>query len=267
VVDQLQRDFEREGKPVYFVEHNTDRAPDNRKNRFFAAWPGGGTLYLPLQVCNSGYPDLIASGRVDFERVYRSMVDRALSRTPQAKIDAYFQVANRNVEVQATVKNLSQGAFSGANNATIHAMIVEKRKIIHAGRYVHMHADQLITEELAPGESRDFTFTFRNINLNWSRSYVLVLVDFQPPGSRAFEVAQAAVAIEGQAPTPTPQEPTDPPPTIEFPTATPTPEDTETPTEEPPSPTPDEPTNTPEPTVYEVYLPIVLNAWEFYPED
>lgn len=278
MVDQLQEKFESEGKPVYFLEHNTDAAPENRKNRFGAAYVSrpGVNLYLPLQVANSGWggpgewgTDMISAGGVNgqFERVYQAMVDRGLARTPEAEIQANFQRVGRNVNVQATIKNTSSVPFSSLNNAMVHAMLFEERKVLHTQRYVHVTRHKMLSEELAVGDSATFTFSFANIAFTeqqWKRAHIIVLIDYQPPGERAFKMAQAAIAIEGQPATPTTEVTPTPTETVYIPvppTETQTPEIT--PTDEPPPETPtatDEPveaTDTPS-GGFEIYLPLNL---------
>lgn len=211
---------------------------------------------------DSGYQ--ISNSRVDFFRVYRSMVDRSLGRPAQADINAAFQVTGNNVNVQADITNLSPVPLSSVYNAFVHVMIAENRKVLKTGTFVHFHQAKTWGSETPVGESKLFQFTFSNVRLNWSRSFIVVTVDYMPPGTNVFDALQAAQAVEGQLPTNTP-EATDTEVPTETPTEEPTEEPTDVPTEEPTDKPTEEPTEDPTagPEDYTVYLPIVLKGYDF----
>jgi hypothetical protein len=256
----LARSFEQEGKTVFFLEHNVDKSPTDRKNRFYQAYQaqgGGGSLILPLIMADSGY-QIESGSQSDFVRNYRNMVDRALARPAQADIQAAFQVTGNNVNVQANITNLSQVPLSRVYNATVHVMIVEERKVLKTSRFVQFHQDKTWGDETAPGESKLFQFTFSNVRLSWNRAFIVVVVDWMPPGQNFFDTMQSTLAVEGQMPTPT-LEPTEVPPTevpTDVPTEVPTDVPTEVPTEAP----------TIEPTVekpdFYAYLPALMNGFD-----
>jgi hypothetical protein len=258
----LSQQYKREGKNVAFIEHHNDRGSTVRKDRWRAAYsakPKPGSLLLPLQLVDSGFD--YSFSRVEFDREYKSMVDRALQQPPLVDIDAYFQVDRRDVNIQATVTNLADAPLSSVYQATVHAMIYEERHVVHTGRYVHVHKYELMREELPQGKSQTFEFTFNNIALNWSKSHVLILVDWVAPGKSYYESLNAAHAEEGQQPEPTATNTVDiPDPTETF---TPTPETPTAPPTEPTEPTEETPTATDEPEDYPVYLPILVKNHDF----
>jgi hypothetical protein len=255
----LAAQYEREDKPVLFLEHDVDNGSAVRKSRWYAAHTGSGSIILPLIMTDSGYR--WNNGRVDFQRTYQRMVDETLAHPPAAELTARYQLTGSDVAVTVMVTNLTDVPLGPATRAEIHAMVYEDRRVIHTNRFVRHHTSGGIPTDLAKDESEVYELTIDNgaRGVNWSKAHVVVLVDYQPPGSRAFDNAQAAVAVEGAMPTATPV-PTETPMPTETPVPTETPAPTNTPEEPEPTPTEVEPTDPPVENV--IYLPAAYNGYD-----
>jgi hypothetical protein len=257
VVDSLDADYSRQRKPVVFVEHLIDDCRTgnpcvgsaDRLQIFRAADPNANTL--PLQMSDSGQKTRWGNSS-DFEREMRQMIDPELRRLPQVEIAAYFQRVGNTAKVQAYVTNRSGGELTTADRAQVWAILYEEKKVIHTSHYVRAVKSVMIMPDLRDGETGTYELEIAGTGgMNWSKAHILVLVDMRRPNG-VFDTLQAALAEEGQQPTPTETETPEATPTeTEAPTEVPTATATETP---PDTPTPTlEPTE--EPTDYYLYLP------------
>ncbi len=258
MVDALDGQYKRANKQVVFIEWNVDDRSNPRRGRWNAAYTGGPSITLPLWMVDSGFR--WGNARQDFERVYRAAVDEALARPLGVELEAYYQRTGNTAHVTARVKNVSGHTLGYTNRATVWALIYEDRRVIHTGRYGHSAVQVNVSPDLPEGETATFELEVRGgRGMNWSKTHIVVLVDYVPPAStgNAFDMLQAAVAIEGVPPTEVP-EATPVPPDTPVPTVTntPIPMDTAVPT----------PTKEPTPTevpVFANYLPIVLRGNTF----
>jgi len=138
----------------------------------------------------------ISNGYVNFYNVYKTMVDNALARPPQADIQAYCWRTANKVGFNIQVKNLSAVTLSSSNSATVHAIVYEDAHVKVTNRFARAAVDQGISN-LAPNATATFTLETPDLsNVIWDNLHFVVLVDYRPSGSvGAFDTLQAAIAL------------------------------------------------------------------------
>jgi hypothetical protein len=144
----------------------------------------------------------ISNGHVDFHNVYKAMVDTELARPAQAEIQAYWWRTGNKVGFYVQVKNLSSVTLSsGANSATVHAIVYEDAHVHDTNRFGRAAVETEISS-LAPNATAMFTLETSDLtDVNWDKLHFIVLVDYVPPSSAgAFDMLQAAVALPIAAP-------------------------------------------------------------------
>ncbi len=258
MVDKIAQDYERAHKPVVLLEidlDNMDTTLSRRRNMWFAARAGGNSAQTPLIMVDSGFK--WSEGSVEFERVYKQLIDQALARPPVVQVDATYQRSGNSADVTARVTNWGEDTVGAGDGATVTAILYEDKKVLHTSRSVRAAIAGGIGSPLAYGETGSYRLTLPDTSgVNWSRAHIAVVVDHRSGRGNAYDALQAALAVEGLPPTAT-QTP--------APTDTPTPPPTDVPTEPPPTDVPpptDEPTSTPppEPTTVvggKVFVPVV----------
>ena len=180
---------------MVFLEQDVDLPVGRRYDRWWAAYSGGGTVYLPLVMVDSGHQ--ISSGsQTDFKAAYRKLVEAELVRPPQAEIEAYTRQVGTRVRVYARVVNTAGKPLSAArNDATLHALIWEDARVGVTGRIVRAAPWTGISPEVASGG--EFTATLETPNLpsvNWSALHTVVVADYVPGSGPAYDMLQGALA-------------------------------------------------------------------------
>lgn len=176
--------------PVVFLEFDVDDPPGDRISRWWAAWGNGGSVYLPLVQVDSG--NQISNGYVSFYEVYRSMVEASLERPARARLEVERQRIGDSFRFTITLTNLSGVTLSGANDATMHAIVYEETPVADTGRFVRGAVAQPISS-LSPGASASFTMEVPLVGVDWSALHSVVLADYRPDGaSGAYDTLQAA---------------------------------------------------------------------------
>jgi hypothetical protein len=171
-----------------------DGAPWSRNSRFWAAH-GGGSVYLPEIIVDSGHQ--YTNGPEDYYNVYKGMVDAELARPAQAAIDAVWRRDGDRVRFRVRLTNLSEAILSDSlNGAMVHAVVYEDAHIADTDRYARAVAYSRVDEDLAPGAAAEFTLeTADLVGVNWANLHFLVLADYRPAGATGpYDMLQAAVA-------------------------------------------------------------------------
>lgn len=180
---------------MVFLEQNVDAPVGDRISRWWTAYGAGGTVYLPLVMVDSGHE--FSSSVVAWSRVYGSMVNDELARAPEAAIAAWALRQGDAVRVWATVTNLSGATLSAAaNQAAVHALIWENKKVGTTSRIVRTAPFVPITDPLAPGSTAAFVLTSPALaGVDWTKLHTVVVVDYRPQGRLgAWDMLQAATA-------------------------------------------------------------------------
>jgi len=180
---------------VLFLEQDVDYPVGHREDRWWAAYTGGGSVYLPLVMVDSGHR--ISNGdQNDFEAVYRAMVNAELVRPPRAEIEAYSRRVGSRVRVYARVVNGAATPLSTPrNDATVHALVWEDVRVGVTSRFVRAAPWAGFSTEVADGAAFTATLETADLaNVNWNALHTVVLADYVPGPGPAYDMLQAAVA-------------------------------------------------------------------------
>jgi hypothetical protein len=194
VVDQLAVEYA--DRLVLFLEDNVDTPLGRRRDRWWAGYGSGGSVYLPLVMASSGRR--VSSGSVDFRTVYAGIVDGELLRPPQAEVEAFSARIGNVMRVYLRVVNLSPATLSAAANAaTAHAVVWEDRKVHVTSRTVRAAPFCEISAPVAPGEAFAAVLDTPALSgVDWGRLHAAAFVDYRPAGATgAFDMLQAALAV------------------------------------------------------------------------
>jgi uncharacterized repeat protein (TIGR01451 family) len=205
VVDQLANEFAAAGQSVVFLEQNIDQPLGNRIGRWWAAH-GGGSVSLPLVMVDSGQQfsnGYLGSSAHD---TYKAMVDTALARPPQAELTASSQRISDRIHFDIELTNLSGVTLSSSNAAAVHAIVYEEHTPVDpttdhiTQRIVRAVVSTNLATPLVSGATVLLTAETGELGnvVDWSKVHALVLADYRPAGSDAYDILQAASA-DGQA--------------------------------------------------------------------
>ncbi len=142
----------------------------------------------------------ISNGYEDFYTKYKTMVDTSLARPPKAKITAQSQRVGDRFHFDIQVTNLSGVTLSSANSATVYAIVYEDDAVDGlTKRYVRAVASTGISS-LTNGATADFSLDTTDLSgVNWDKLHSVVLVDYRPGGTGAYDMLQAAFELSGAA--------------------------------------------------------------------
>jgi uncharacterized repeat protein (TIGR01451 family) len=205
VVDQLANEYATTDQPVVFLEQNVDRPLGNRIGQWWAAH-GGGSVSLPLVMIDSGQQfsnGYLGSSAHD---TYKAMIDAELARPPQAELTASSQRISDRIHFDIELTNLSSVTLSSANGAAVHAIVYEEHTPVDptmdhiTQRIVRAVVSTNLTTPLVPGATTTLAVETGELGnvVDWSKVHALVLADYRPAGSAAYDMLQAASA-DGQA--------------------------------------------------------------------
>ncbi|MCA1733328.1 MAG: hypothetical protein LC732_06960, partial [Acidobacteria bacterium] len=166
-----------------------------RVKRFFDSFSGCVPcgIALPLVVVGSGFD--VAEGPVEYAVRYRSMLEAELARPPGAAIQAWSRRSGNGLTVYATVKNTGATPLPAASKPTVWLLIWEDTRIGLTNTFMRGTQSELLSGDLAQGESRNVTFNVAWLNpSDWERVQSAVLLETQPAGGTRWDMLQAAVA-------------------------------------------------------------------------
>jgi hypothetical protein len=182
---------EMRGRAV-LLKYDYDSFLYGRQNRFWAS--AGSADYLPLVMVGSGYRT--SSGAVDYEAVYRSMINDELARPPRAAATAYWRRVGDAMRVYVEVRNLGATDLELDRDAAIWLIIYENASTGGGSTWVKAAGQRYLPFDLAPGETATMIIdTPAMSGVEWSRIAGLVLVEDRPDPAGAYDMVQAAEAL------------------------------------------------------------------------
>lgn len=177
-----------------FLEQNVDAPIGDRISRFWAAYTGGSSAYLPLVITDSGH-QLLTGNQSDFTAAFQNLVEVELARPAQAEIEAYARPVGARMRVYTRLHNLSGATLSAANSAALHALVYEDRHVGDTGRIVRAAPWLGIAAEVAPGGESTATLDTDDLaDVNWDALHTVVVADYVPGPGPAYDLLQATVA-------------------------------------------------------------------------
>ena len=188
VVTELQHEYE--GRAV-LLEYDYNLFLHGRQDRFWAT--GVSAYYLPLMMVGSGYRT--SSGVVEFDRVYRGMLDDELARAPRAAVTAYWRRAGSSMRAYVHVRNLGPTDLEVRGEAGIWLIAYENADTGNTETWVQSTALWYLPHDLEPGQILTAVIDTPAMGgLDWERMAGLVLVEDRPAGG-AYDMLQAAEAL------------------------------------------------------------------------
>lgn len=140
---------------------------------------------------------VIFSGHSFYDH-YKGMVQAELSRPPQAAIEAYAQRVGDRIVVTTWITNLSASPLGPETSASVSALIYEDTHVLLTDRFVRAAPYDTVYPALGPGGARAFRLETDTLSgVAWDRLHTVVLVDYRPQGSAAYDMLQAALAEPG----------------------------------------------------------------------
>ena len=191
-VVELQQELA--GRAV-LLEYDYDNFLRGRQDRFWAT--GVQADYLPLIMVGSGYRT--SSGVVDFDPVYRGMVEDELARPPRAEVSAYWRQVGTKLRVYVEVENTQQEYLEVDNSASVWVIAYESPPSVESNTetYVMSTAQWSLPYDLGPGETiTKLIDTPYMDDVQWDRMHAVVLVEDRPGcGCAEYDMLQAAEAV------------------------------------------------------------------------
>ncbi len=185
----LQRQME--GRAV-LLEYDYDAFQYGRQERFWATGVSAG--YLPLVMVGSGYRT--SSGSVNYESVYRSMIDQELARPARAEVSAFWRRNGSTMRAYVEVLNLHDTPLEIDQEARIWLIAFENASIGVSTTWVRSTAHQYLPFDLAPGESAVAVIDTPSMTgVNWSLMGGLVIIEDRPGGRGSYDMLQATEAV------------------------------------------------------------------------
>ncbi len=178
------------------LEYDYDEFLEGRQDRFWAT--GVSADYLPLMMVGSGFRT--SHGVVDFDTVYRGMIDAELARPPRAEISAFWQRVGSNLRVYVEVENIEQEYLEVDREASVWVIAYESPPSgpSHTENYVESTAQWSLPYDLGPRESITATISTPSMtDVQWNRMHAVVLVEDRPGcGCEEYDMLQATEALQ-----------------------------------------------------------------------
>ena len=182
---------ELQGQAV-LLEYDYDGFRYGRQDRFWAT--GTSALYLPLVMVGDGYRT--SSGSVDYEAVYRSMINAELARPPRASVSAFWRREANAMRAYVEVRNLSDTDLEIDQDSAIWLIAYENASTGVSSTWVRSTAHRFLPFDLAPGETSTIVLDTPSMSgANWGRMAGIVLVEDRPGGAGAYDMLQATEAL------------------------------------------------------------------------
>lgn len=193
MIDELAQVYA--DKPVVFIEQNAWAPLGERHSRFYAACTRGvSCTQVPQIIVDSGHR--WSNGLEDYRTAYSQMIEEELTRPPEAEIEARYIRVGERIRAEIQLKNLSEAVLSVDNEATVHLIVYEDRRVGQTGRIVRAAPFTELVSDLAPGARTTITLETPDLSgVDWTKLHVIALVDYRPGGETGpYDMLQAAVA-------------------------------------------------------------------------
>ena len=171
-----------------------------RYSRWWTAYSGGGTVYLPLVMADSGHQH--GYGPVSYYSTYKSYLDAELARPPGAELHARAVRAGSQYQVTVQLVNYSGVTLSTSNSASVQVLVYEDIKSGVTSRKVLDAVHRYVTSPIADGEGAAFTLDTNILApSDWSKVHIVAFAEYRPGGTTgAYDMLQAAIAVTALPP-------------------------------------------------------------------
>ena len=182
---------EMQGRAV-LLEYDFDAGSTaGRYQCYRAADPYGG--YLPLVMTGSGFRT--SSGPVNYEPIYRGMIEQELARAPEAAVAAYSRRQGDALRVYVEAENRSGAALTPESRAAIWVIAWENARIRLTDTWVRAAVRSPIGVSVAAGERITAVVeTPALTGVSWERIESLAMVERRTAAGGRYDMLQAAVS-------------------------------------------------------------------------
>jgi hypothetical protein len=175
------------------LEYAYDTFNHGRVDRWWAAYSGSPSVYLPLVMVGSGFE--VDQGPVDYYPRYRAMLEAELARPPAAAVRAWSRRVGDSLEVYARATNLAGVALTPEHAAAFWVVVWEDNPIGLTQTWVRATATRPLSPALQPGETTTATINVPSLaSVDWQHLRSLVLLEHRPTGTGRYDMLQAAIA-------------------------------------------------------------------------
>jgi hypothetical protein len=156
-----------------------------------AADPYGG--YLPLVMVGSGLRT--SSGPVNYEAVYRGMIEEELARAPEAAVAAYSRRQGNALRLYVEAENRSGAALGPATEAAIWVLVWENARLRLTDTLVRSAVKSPLAAAVPPGGRVTAIVDTPSLGgVSWERVESLALLERRTAAGTRFDMLQAAIA-------------------------------------------------------------------------
>ncbi len=174
------------------LEYQYDTFSTGRVGRWWEAYDGPPSVYLPLVTVGSGFE--ILQG-LDSPSGYRGMLERELARPAGASLYAWSQRTGNALKIYVRAVNTLNSPIGVDEMPTVWAIAWEDARIGLTQTWVRATGSQSLPASLPPGGIATTTITLPSVpHDSWDKIRSLVLFDRKPQGGGHFDMLQAAVA-------------------------------------------------------------------------
>jgi hypothetical protein len=174
------------------LEYDFDAAlARGRADRYFAADPNA--WYLPFTMVGSGYRT--AGGPVDYEPVYRGMLEQELARAPEAAVTAQWRRQGSALRVYVQAENLSEDTLTPDSQASIWVIVWENARIRLTDTWVRAAVESPLTASVGPGARVVAVVDTPALSgVNWDHVETLAMLERRTASGGRYDMMQAAIA-------------------------------------------------------------------------
>lgn len=175
------------------LEYDYDAFTHGRADRWWAAYTGSPSVFLPLVMVGSGY--MVDQGPVSYAARYRAMLDAELARAPAAQVRAWSQRVGTGLTIYVRATNLAGVPLTTDHASAFWAIVWEDARVGLTDTWVRATASKALNATLAPGDTTTATISVPTVAAaDWERIRALVLLEHRPTGTGEYDMLQAAVA-------------------------------------------------------------------------
>ncbi|MCU0290489.1 MAG: hypothetical protein MUF10_00650 [Thermoanaerobaculaceae bacterium] len=175
------------------LEYAYDSFSSGRVDRWWAAYHGPSSVYLPLVMVGSGLD--VSQGPVDYYNRYKAMLNAELARPPAASVRVWSRRVGDGLQVYVRATNLSDAPLTPDQAAAFWVIVWEDNPIGLTQTWVRATATRPLAGPLQPGDTTSATIDVASLsNVDWQHLRALALIEHRPTGGGAYDMLQAAIA-------------------------------------------------------------------------
>lgn len=176
------------------LEYAYDTFSSGRVDRWWAAYHGPSSVYLPLVMVGSGFD--VSQGPVDYYNRYKAMLNAELARPPAASVKTWSQRVGDGLQVFARATNLTAEPLTPEHAAAFWVVVWEDNPIGLTRTWVRATATRPLTAALQPGDTTNVTVDVASLaDVDWQHLRAVAMLEHRPTAGGSYDMLQAAIAV------------------------------------------------------------------------